>query len=434
VRRSISDTDRLWQRILLGVIVVALAVRVGWVAWLPVGEQYLSELPDQLEYLQLGRNLLEGRGLVFFDERFNDEVWAFRMPGYPLFVAALGGSVRAIRLAQALIDTSAVLAVYLLARRWLGRGTSVFAAAIVAGNPFLIFFTGLVLSETAFISMLVWGMALLVVAGGETSARGPDGPARPVVQRWASVIWWSGAIILALSITVRPSALALPILLGVVAAVANRGMGGPYLSRWVPPVATSILLLQMAVLLPWGYRNYRVLGSWVWTTTNSGITLYDGFNPDATGASDQTFVRLLPRLRGMNEVQRSEYLADRAWQYIRSHRRRAVELAAVKVMRTWSPVPLSGEYGTRRNVLIASIYMIPFYLLIVAGLWFGTPPTSAKVFLLLPAIYFTAVHAMSVGSLRYRVPADVPMAVVAAASIALVSRLERIPDPPAQSG
>jgi hypothetical protein len=36
---------------------------------------------------------------------------------------------------------------------------------------------------------------------------------------------------------------------------------------------------------------------------------------------------------------------------------------------------------------------------------------------MLPAIYFTAAVALSVGSLRYRLPADVPMAVVAAFSI-----------------
>src|SRR5687768_18082744 len=39
--------------------------------------------------------------------------------GYPVFVAVLGGSVRAVRVAQALLDTSTALAVYLLALRFL---------------------------------------------------------------------------------------------------------------------------------------------------------------------------------------------------------------------------------------------------------------------------------------------------------------------------
>jgi hypothetical protein len=36
---------------------------------------------------------------------------------------------------------------------------------------------------------------------------------------------------------------------------------------------------------------------------------------------------------------------------------------------------------------------------------------------MVPAIYFTAAVAFSVGSLRYRLPADVPMAVVAASAV-----------------
>jgi hypothetical protein len=93
----------------------------------------------------------------------------------------------------------------------------------------------------------------------------------------------------------------------------------------------------------------------------------------------------------------------------------AVKLAGVKITRMWSPMPLSREYGSDRKLLAISLgYMIPFYIVIAAGLWAGPGPKSAKVYLLIPALYFTIVHAISVGSLRYRVPADVPIAVIAA--------------------
>src|SRR5262249_54738043 len=161
----------------------AFLVRVGWVLHLPVDEQGLRVLPDQVEYLQLGRNLLEKQSLEFFDERFDQTVRAYRTPGYPLLVALCGANIRAIRLVQALIDTSTVLAAYVLARRWLSPTASVFAALIVAVNPFLVYFTGLILSETLFIAMLVWGMAMISN--------------------------WTGAILLALSILVRPSAILL---------------------------------------------------------------------------------------------------------------------------------------------------------------------------------------------------------------------------------
>ena len=90
--------------------------------------------------------------------------------------------------------------------------------------------------------------------------------------------------------------------------------------------------------------------------------------------------------------------------------------------RTWSPVPLSSEYGSRRNVIVAALYIIPLLLLVVLGLCRGPLSVSAKVLLVLPAIYFTAAHAVSVGSLRYRLPADVPMAVVAASAVGVLFR------------
>ena len=147
-----------------------------------------------------------------------------------------------------------------------------------------------------FTAMLVWGMALLV--NGRRAA------------------WWGGAITLALSVLVRPSAVFLPVGLGISSMVVNRNRGGPYQSRWLPPVGAVMLILTALVLVPWAYRNSRVLGKWIWTTTNTGITAYDGFNPHATGASDQSFVKTMPQLRSMPEVERSRYLWDCAMQYI----------------------------------------------------------------------------------------------------------------------
>ena len=402
---------------LAAVLLVALVVRLGWALAQPADDASIDRLPDQREYLLLAQNLLHGRGLSFFDPRFRDEVYAFRTPGYPLLIAACGANVRAVRAVQAFIDTSTVLAVYLLARRWLAGGPSLFAAAIVAANPFLIYFTGLLLTETLFTALLAWGMVLLL---------GP-GDLSPEDDRtsWTQTgLWLSGGLLLGLSILVRQSAIGLPVALGVAAAFVNRQKGGPYHRRWPLPVGSTMLLITGCVLLPWAYRNHRVLGAWVWTSTNGGITLYDGFNPDATGASDQSFVRMMPELRAMDELGRSRHLARLAKEEIRRQPLRAARLAAAKAARTWSPVPLSDEYGSWKYRAVGLLYSLPLDVLVLIGLFRRSPggrPLSrpAKAFLLLPAIYFTAMHMASVGSLRYRIPAEPPMAVVAASAVIL---------------
>jgi hypothetical protein len=133
----------------------------------------------------------------------------------------------------------------------------------------------------------------------------------------------------------------------------------------------------------------------------------------------------MPELREMNEVQRSELLARSAREFVFDHPIKVLKLAIRKIARTWSPIPLSNEYASRRMyMLVAAAYSIPLDLLVLWALWSGTLPRAAKVFLMIPAIYFTAAHALSVGSLRYRIPAEVPMAVVAAScSIQIAPRV-----------
>jgi 4-amino-4-deoxy-L-arabinose transferase-like glycosyltransferase len=395
---------RRFRHLGLGVLLaVSLLVRLVWGLIQPV--EIDARLPDQYEYLSLARSLLAGEGLRFFDARFSDDVYAYRTPGYPIFLVACGGSVRVARVVQAFLDTSTVLAGYLLARRWLPHGVGFLAGAIIAFNPFLIYFSALILSETLFTAMMAWGMVLLV---------------------WRANFLWGGAL-LAVSVLVRPGAVGLPIVLGVGAVFVMHHRGELRSSGLRIPVATTMLALVVAALAPWAMRNHERLGQWIWLTTNGGITRYDGFNQEATGASDQSFLGRpeMRRLKSMTEVERDEYLSGLANRWIaetwRTQPSRLVRLTLAKIGRTWSPIPLSAEFGSRSLYKIAAMaYTIPFDLLILIGAWSGRIPRRAAIFLLMPAVYFTIVHTLSVGSLRYRVPVEPALAVLAAAGWAFV--------------
>lgn len=378
------------SRVAITIVLAGLLIRLGLALARDASDRgALASLPDQREYLTLGRNLFSGRGLVMHDDRLDVDVYAFRAPGYPLVVAMCGGNIRAIRIAQSLLDTTTILAAYLLARKFLPPAACGFAICFVAFNPYLVYFSSLILSETLFIALLIWGMYCLTTRK-----------------------WWIGAVILAISCLVRPSAIMLPIMLALVSAARKRDL----LIRPIVIAAITVLLL-----VPWAYRNHRVIGRWVWTTTNSGVTLYDGFNPGATGGSDQGFV--FDKLRELqlitNEKDRSDYLTRCATKFIRDNPRRTVALTFKKIARIWSPIPLSADAS--RNtllVLVSAIYSVPLFALTAGAMFLGNLSARAKVFLLVPAIYLTAIHALSVGSLRYRLPADVPMAVVAASVVA----------------
>src|SRR5690606_23252214 len=177
----------------------------------------------------------------------------------------------------------------------------------------------------------------------------------------------------------------------------------------------------------WANRNanHPRVNAWVWTSTNAGVTSYDGLGPQATGASDQRFIAEMPELQRMNEVERSDYLARRAREYALAHPGVTLKLAVVKIARMWSPMPLSDDHRGRWYAWGAGFYTLVVYGLLVTALVRNRLPRSVQLYLLLPALYFTVVHAASVGSLRYRIPAEPPMLIVAASMFARRARTER---------
>ena len=230
-----TRTRRVPRAAWIAVFVIALLLRLGWCLSRSTESNAIESLPDQREYLELGRNLLHHGTLAFVDPRFDQTVYAFRMPGYPLLIAACGGNVRAVRVTQAVLDTATVAAAALVALYIWGSQVPAFAAAVlVTLNPFLIYFSGLILSDTLYAALFVWALLLL--------------------QRRQSL---AGSFLLVLGVLVRPSGLLLAIALpGLAALVLDR-------SAWQAIWATFIAAALLAVTLaPWAYRNHRVLNAW----------------------------------------------------------------------------------------------------------------------------------------------------------------------------
>lgn len=411
------------RRILISILAIALLLRIALGIFQPATPQAIDRLPDQREYLSLAQNLLHGGGLYFVDPRFHQPIYAYRMPGYPAFLAACGASVVYARLAQCIIDVSTVLAVFLITRSLLlGRAvpsepkactrveaTALIATAFVAFNPFYIYFSNLLLSEMLFAALLTWGIYFLT---------------RPL---WTPFIFGIPFLIAAAYVKTT-GLLMFPAV--VFAYFLNFSPPPAYpladLRRAFRDTVTACLLFLFSFMFPWAWRNHHILGHWAWTTTNSGATLYDGFHPGATGASDQRFITLLPGLMSMNEVQRSDFLAGSAADWAKANWTSLPALSAVKILRGWSPVPLSADFGKPVYRLISAAYTVPFDLLCLVGLFSPRLKRRAKLLLVMPALVVTLGQVLSVGSMRYTMPAEATLAIVAAVgAMDLVSKVSK---------
>ena len=182
-------------------------------------------------------------------------------------------------------------------------------------------------------------------------------------------------------------------------------------------------------MCPWWIRNYQVAGRFVPTTLQVGASLYDGLNPEATGASNMPFSTpffqaqkrddaAAGRSREGFEIRLDRRLRDAAWAWARQHPAEVLRLVGHKFLRMWNVWPNASEFRSWPVRLVVAAGYVPVLLLGGVGLWTwgrrGWPYTVC----LFPAMYFTCLHLVFVSSIRYREPAMLVWIVLAAAVVA----------------
>ncbi len=401
-------------RLLLG---LALALRVGWVVYCWCASGPALNYPDEELHWQLAGNLVHDGCLVSDDGRF-----AARMPVYPLFLALfawLGANgILVARLAQAVLGAGTVILAYRLADAAAGRRAALIAGLLVCCDPFAIFFTNLLLSESLFTLVLLG----LVACAWHLIERALTPDTR--VRRYGALVGL--AVLGPLAIMTRPSAAGLiPLLWLLVLWLAADGRRA--LGRWL-----LCPVLMVVLMLPWGLRNKAAVGSFAWLSTNGGVTLYDGQGPQADGSSNQAFLKEMPALRGLDEAALDRTLGRLAVEQMWAHPGNVLRLAGVKFLRMWSPTPNVAEYRGGIAAVAGATYTVVLLVGAATGLVrtvrrrsfiAGKMPAPRFMLLLwLPVVYFTLVHCVYIGSVRYRVPLLPLLAVAAATTIPRLSK------------
>lgn len=402
-----SATHKFWGQFGL-VVGVALAVRLAAAV---VIDRQVAQTPgricliegDAAGYWELARRMARGEDYLLYDPPRR----VLRMPGFPAVLAVshllFGENLFAARCWLVVIGALGCGAVYTLGRVLSTEVSALLAGLATALSPPLIAFTPLLLSETTFATALtvnLWTIALLWRRNRDQQVQ---------IAYWCAIgIGVTGAI----AVYMRPTWLPVVLLVALIHVV--------YLwrasNRWKE---AAVMVLALAVCLsPWAIRNARVTGHLVITTLWDGPSLYDGLHPGATGKSDMTFFEQDQLLDRMSEFEMNQEYRRRAWEFVRSNPRRTVELAVIKAGRYWSPFPNADQFADVRLRWGQSLATLPLMVFAVIGAW-----RSRKDWVLLsltagPVLFFAAVHVLYVSSLRYRLPAEYPLWLLAAVGFA----------------
>jgi hypothetical protein len=414
MRRLLSECPRP----LLGLLVVACALRIAVVAW------HFDDLTiDRDAYGTIARNLVNGEGFCTEPGRPT----AFRPPLYPILLAACRtvDGVALIAALHVLLGTVTTGMTWFLAQRLgltpIGR---LLAAVLVAVDPLLLLYSTQLMTETLF-TFLVTGLLLSLQHVGSS---------RQAV---------TAGVFFGLAALCRPTIWAFAILTLLVAAfwmLRCRAIGRAVFPGTTRHRAAVFALTAGLVISPWVVRNLVVFNNPILMTTHGGYTLLLGNNPvfyaevvarpensvwqkDSLSAWQESLETQLESSESrLNERERSSRLQAMAYEWIRNHPREFLACASLRIRRLWSPGPENADGISATIVVTVRRYYLLVYLVCLVGL---ARHRAAWRDFWLPFAFVTSLtllHSLYWANARMRAPAIPVISVVAAAAFSTLRR------------
>lgn len=379
-----------FRRGLACVLISAFLCQIGviaWAEWQPKRFDY----PDSHRYLRVARNIAAGNGPIE-----SADVRAGTDPLYPylLSIPIRLGFTEDIQVHRFARGTQGVLGVLIVAltaavaRRWVSDRAALGAAALLATHPILLFFHGLVLTEIMYIAFLMAAWFFLARLREQDTL--------------ADAFACAGAIgiLLGLATLTRSTSLFLPIL---VLPLIWHHTNGPVHNK--ARIALAAALVYGAVLAPNVLRNERLFGRIIPTRVGGGASLLEALGPWADGGPGMDRIVYPPVNADADEAERDAVYRRAALDWARSHPRETLSLAWTKLRRTWSITLNAPGYESALFTAVGWLTVAPIFVLAAVGVWRMRRQGWTLLFLLSPAIYFSAIHMVFVGSVRYRLPA-----------------------------
>lgn len=233
-----------WRTLFL----IALLIRLAYVLFYP--QQAVHA--DAGHYDALGWSLAQGLGYHLAGGEPN-VYWA---PGYPAVLAALyavcGHTYVCVRVFQAILSALVPVIVGSIATKVFDRRTAFTAGVLCACYPGFIGYTGLLLTETLFTTLLAVSMYCLMAVSKDSSSKSLMGL----------------GVLVGLTCLCRAETVLLPLFIFVTLRLLFRDKTATT-KQWIVIYAAVVITLA-----PWSIRNYTVTGEFIPLTVHDGDVLW----------------------------------------------------------------------------------------------------------------------------------------------------------------
>ncbi|MET0583617.1 MAG: hypothetical protein ABW099_01960 [Candidatus Binatia bacterium] len=376
------------RTIVLFIVLTALILRVAAAILIP---DQTATLPDSGAYRAAAehfRNTLRIDTPIF-------------MPLYPALLALVGTG-----LGQLLLDStlSAILVwlVFELSMSLFGDVlTATITAIFVAIYPHFIFFAAVGLTETLFMTLTV---ATFVC--------------------WYRNRFIAAAVFATLAILTRPTFDFIAPLLVVYFALAIHRLH----VRGAVRQLFIYAVIYCAMMSPWWLHNYRAYGAFVRLDLGAGMALYSGNNPYSRGGGIDLELNehMKPFAAISDPVERDRALRQAALHQIRDDPTGFIERAGLKFLRFWRLWPYTESYSNIGFVVASFLSFAPVLGLALAFLALRGYRNFRRIApLLLFGGYLTCLHMIVPGSIRYRIPLEPFLIVLAGAGVVEIASKNR---------
>lgn len=349
----------------------ALTMRISFLLIIPD-----LSFPDSIAYIKSG-NQLFSNGIIHIDNV---------MPLFPIITHTIG-SHTGIKIFNILISVFSVFILYKLVLSILNdRKVAILTALMMAFYPMIIFYSITAITETLYVFLILCSLLSLYN--------------KKIVL---------GSIFIVISILLRPTLdLLAPILIFLFSYFLHHlNFKKSFLD------VSKYILIYIILMSPWWMHQYHKYGQFVRLNLGDGIVLYSGNNNinksgGGIGSSKKGKDMDLSLFSNIKDpIKKNNAMKQAAYDFIVNNPKRFVELAGLKFVRFWRLWPYAPEYEKPFYIIVSLLsYGVVLLLSILFLIKLKTNDFRRVLPMLLIAAYFTVVHMVLIGSIRYRLPIE----------------------------